>query len=114
MHEYAAVAIRLAFESKGEMEILVHLLRPEIAIILGDPRTVDGSVFYFPLLIAYLHPPGEVLAIEQRDPAGFIWFGPGRSGRLKTIDHGGRSQHHRKKRIAHFHTLPDLPLDRAG
>src|SRR5262249_2241141 len=97
MHEDTAVAIGLASESKREMEILVHLLGPEIAIIFGDACAVDSSVLHFPLLVADLHPPCEILAIEQREPAGFIGFRPGRAWRLKTINGGGRSQHQRDK-----------------
>src|SRR2546427_4516257 len=85
MEEYAAVAHVFAFEPQRQMKIFVLLFGPEVAVLFGDALAVDGSVLHFPLLVADLHPAGEVLVVKQGFPAGFIRFRTGGSGGLKSI-----------------------------
>src|SRR6266849_4985319 len=91
MEKYAAVAGSVAFEPQRQMEIFVLLFRAEIAVLLGDSLAVDGSILHLPLLVADLHPSGEILVVKQRLPAAYILLRPGSSRLLKSIDDRGRS-----------------------
>ena len=64
----SAVAIVFALEAQGEPEIFVVLFGHEVAILFGHPLAMDGAVLHGPILGADLDPPGEVFAVEQRNP----------------------------------------------
>ena len=64
----------------------------QVAVALGDTYTVDDAVLDGPLFVAHLHPAGEILAVEQRDPSFLGLFESGLLGTLDLWQDGGQRQ----------------------
>src|SRR5690242_6584746 len=71
--KHAAVACRLSFELESKGEILVRLFCSQIPVFVGRALAEDGSLLHHPLFVAILLPAAEILPIEERNPAAFLW-----------------------------------------
>src|SRR5579862_418886 len=94
--EDAAIAAGDALEADGQLKILVMLLGHQVPVALGDARAMNSAIFHGPILIAHLHPPCKVFAVEQGNPPFLGLFQARLSGR-------GRGEYYRQNQAAHHH-----------
>src|ERR1022692_178498 len=106
--EDAAIAAGHALETDGQLEIFVVLFGHQVTVAFGDAHAVNRAVFHGPLLAAHLHPAGEVLAVEKRNPALLRLFQAGLLGGRGHCE--SRGQRQGRNQAAHVHAPISLRM----
>ena len=68
VEEDAAIAVAYAFEPERKLEILIRFLRLKVAVVFVKPFPMYQAVFNCPAFFTDLHPPVEIITVEQLDP----------------------------------------------
>src|SRR4051812_49307514 len=90
---YAAVAVVFALETNRQPEILVQLLRAQVAVFLGNSLAVNRAVLHRPLLMSDGLPVRQILSVEQLHPL-FIGKRRAIARRLRANQSGkGKAKH---------------------